>query len=158
MGQTASSSVAPDMPEQRAFRETYGELMEAIQDPVYLAANLYSAGLIQLAVRAEMTTPGVSRFEKNEKLLTAVESQIRATPSKFARFLNVLSRDLSMEPLVEKLQNAYSEAQDLENKSPRQNVFQRRIDRKFGIPLIVITSINSSIRRLKQVVSFPPKL
>ena len=133
MGQTASSSAAPDMPEQQAFREAYAELMEAIQDPVYLAANLYSADLIQLAIREEMTTHGVSRFEKNEKLLTAVESQIKATPPKFAMFLSVLSRDSSMEPLVEKLQNAYSEAQNLENKSPRQNVFQRRIDRKSGI-------------------------
>lgn len=106
MGQTASSSAAPDMPEQQAFRKVYGELVEAIQDPVYLAANLYSAGLIPLAVRAEMTTPGVSRFEKNEKLLTAVESQIKVNPHNYIRFLSVLSRDSSLEPLVEKLQNA----------------------------------------------------
>ena len=79
------------MPEQQAFREIYAELMEAILDPVYLAAN--SADLIQLGVRAEMTTPGVSRFEKNEKLLTAVESQIKTNPRNFIRFLHVLSRD-----------------------------------------------------------------
>ena len=126
-GQTASSA-SPDMAEQQAFREVYAELMEAIQDPVYLAANLYSAGIIPVSVRTEMTTPGVSRFEKNDKLLTAVESQIKATPQKFARFLSVLSRDPSMEPLVEKLQNTYSEAQNLE-----KNQKQRRIDRKFGI-------------------------
>ena len=128
----ASSSAAPDMPEQQAFRKVYGELVEAIQDPVHLAGNLYSAGLIQMAVRTEMTTLGVSRIDKNEKLLTAVESQIKATPQEFARFLSVLSRDSSMEPLVEKLQNAYSEVQNLEKKSPRQNVFQRRINCKFG--------------------------
>ena len=116
------------MAEQQAFREVYAELMEAIQDPVYLAANLYSAWIIPVSVRTEMTTPGVSRFEKNEKLLTAVESQIKATPQIFARFLSVLSGDPSMEPLVEKLQNAYSEAQNLE-KNPKQ----RRIDCKFGI-------------------------
>ena len=75
------------MAEQQAFREVYAELMEAIQDPVYLAANLYSAEIIPVSVRTEMTTPGVSRFEKNEKLLTAVESQIKTTPKKFARFL-----------------------------------------------------------------------
>lgn len=107
MGQTESSSAAPDMPEQQAFREVYGELVEAIQDPVYLAANLYSAGLIPLAVRAEMTTPGVSRFEKNEKLFTAVESQIKVNPHNYLRFLSVLSRDSSLKPLVEKLQNAF---------------------------------------------------
>lgn len=106
MGQTESSSAAPDMPEQQAFRKVYGELVEAIQDPVYLAANLYSAGLIPLAVRAEMTTPGVSRFEKNEKLLTAVESQIKVNPHNYIRFLSVLSRDSSLKPLIEKLQNA----------------------------------------------------
>ena len=117
--------MAPDMAEQQAFREAYAELMEAIQNPVYLAANLYSAGIIPLSVRMEMTTPGVSRFEKNEKLLTAVESQIKATPQKFAKFLSVLSGDSSMEPLVEKLQNAYSKAQNLEKKIPKQNVFQR---------------------------------
>ena len=132
MGQTESSSVAPDMPEQQAFRKVYGELVEVIQDPVHLAGNLYSAGLIQMAVRTEMTTLGVSRIDKNEKLLTAVESQIKTTPQEFARFLSVLSRDSSMEPLVEKLQNAYSEVQNLEKKSLRQNVFQKRINRKFG--------------------------
>ena len=123
MGQTASSSVAP---EQQAFRQVYVELLEAIQEPVYLAANLYSAGMLPLAVRAEMTTPGVSRFEKNEKLLTAVESQIKTTPQKFARFLSVLSRDSSMESLVEKLQNAYEReagggrAQNEEKTKPRR--------------------------------------
>ena len=117
------------MAEQQAFRDAYAELMEAIQDPVYLAANLYSAGIIPRGVRMEMTTLGVSGFEKNEKLLTAVESQIKATPQKFATFLSVLSRDSSMEPLVEKLQNACSEARNVEKKSPRQNVFQRS---KFG--------------------------
>ena len=109
MGQTASSSASPDMPEQEAFREAYAELMEAIQDPVYLAANLYSAGIIPLPVRAEMTTPGVSRFEKNEKLLTAVESRIKANPQNFILFLSVLSRDSSLKTLVEKLHNAYGE-------------------------------------------------
>lgn len=118
------------MAEQQAFRDAYAELMEAIQDPVYLAANLYSAGIIPRGVRMEMTTPGVFKLEKNEKLLTAVESQIKATPQKFATFLSVLSGDSSMEPLVEKLENAYSESRSLEKKSPR------RIDRKFGISRI----------------------
>ena len=124
------------MAEQQAFRDAYAELLEAIQVPVYLAANLYSARIIPRGVRIEMTTPGVSRLEKNEKLLTAVESQIKATPKKFETFLSVLSGDSSMEPLVEKLENAYSEARSLEKESPRRYIFQRRIDRKFGISRI----------------------
>ena len=126
MGQTTSSWSSSVAPEQQAFREVYVELLEAIQDPVHLAANLYSAGMLQLAVRAEMTTLGVSRFEKNEKLLTAVESQIKTTPQKFTRFLSVLSRDSDMKPLVEKLQNAYERegggghAQDEEKTKPRR--------------------------------------
>lgn len=85
------------------FRVHYDKLLNAIQDPVRLAARLFSQRVITSAVKEYMNVPGVARLEKNGKLLNAVETQIRTNPSAFQLLMSALEEDPSMQSVVESM-------------------------------------------------------
>ena len=101
----ATNSQPQETPEYRTFREHYYRLMQAIQDPLSLAAQLYSQGIIASAVKEQMSMLGLSRLEKNNVLLNAVEMQIQTDSSVLHIFLATLNEDHSMQSLVESMQS-----------------------------------------------------
>ena len=101
----ATNSQLQETPECRSFREDYSSLYHAIQDPLSLATQLYSQGIIAPAVKEQMNMLGVSRLEKNSALLSAVEMKIQTDASVLHMFLATLNEDSSMQSLVESMQS-----------------------------------------------------
>ena len=104
----ATNSPHQETPECRTFREHYDRLYHAIQDPLSLATRLYSQGIITSAVKEQMSMLGVSRLEKNNALLSAVEMQIQTDASVLHVFLLTLNEDSSMQLLVKSMQGMIS--------------------------------------------------
>ena len=101
----ATNSQRQETPECRTFREHYSSLYHAIQDPLSLAAQLYSQGIIAPAVKEQISVLGISRLEKNNALLSAVEMQIQTDASVLHVFLATLNEDSSMQSLAESMQS-----------------------------------------------------
>ena len=101
----ATNSQPQETPEYRTFREHYDRLVHAIQDPLPLATRLFSQGIITSVVKEEMSVLGRSRLDKNNTLLSAVETQIRSDPSVFYVFLATLNEDPSMHSLAESMKS-----------------------------------------------------
>ena len=90
--------------EYRTFREHYDRLYHAIQDPLSLATRLFAKNIITSAVKEEMGATSRTRLDKNDALLSAVETQIRTDPSTLHVFLSILNEDSAMQSLVENVQ------------------------------------------------------
>ena len=101
----ATSSQRQETPECCSFRKHYDRLYHVIQDPLSLATRLYSQGIITSAVKEQMSILGVSRLEKNNALLSAVEMQIQTDASVLHVFLATLNEDPSMQSLAESMQS-----------------------------------------------------
>ena len=95
------STKSQNTPEYGIFRAHYASLVHAIQDPLPLAIHLFSKGIIPSALKENMSMLGLSRLDKNNTLLSAVEFQIQANPSTLHAFLSALNEDPSMQSLVE---------------------------------------------------------
>ena len=137
----ATNSQLHETPEYRTFREHYSRLYNAIQDPLSLAIQLFSQGIITFAVRENMTVPAFSRLEKNNALLSAVEMQIRSNSSAYHVFLSTLKEDCSMQSLVESMQSA---CHYICQKSPEYRTFREHYSRlHYAIqdPLSLVTRL-----------------
>ena len=98
--------------EYRAFRKCFADLAGAsgILDPGWLADQLYSKELIGRDLRRGSHNQAVEGREKIERLLSAVEDQIVASPTtKFREFLDVLKNEPSLQHLATRLKNTHSE-------------------------------------------------
>ena len=104
----ATNSQPQETPEYRLFRKHYDRLYHAIQDPLSLATRLYSQDVITSAVKEQMSVLGLSRLEKNNVLLNAVEMQIQTDPRVFRAFLSTLNEDTTMQSLVKSMQGMIS--------------------------------------------------
>ena len=122
----ATNSQPQETPEYCTFREHYDRLYQAIQDPLSLAARLYSQGIITSAVKENMSVPAFSRLEKNNALLSAVEMQIHTNSSAYHVFLSALKEDTTMLSLVESMQ---SKCHDICQKSPEYQTFRDHYSR-----------------------------
>ena len=92
-----------ETPEYRTFREHYDSLYHAIQDPLSLANRLFTQGIIALAVKEQMSVSPLSRLEKNNALLGAIDMQIRTNPSTLNTLLSILNEDSSVQSLVKNM-------------------------------------------------------
>ena len=100
--------------ECRAFRKCFHDLAGAATSGLlnsgWLAIQLYSRKLIGPDLRTEAQKEAVEERVKIEKLLSAVEYQILASPStRFREFLDILQNDPSLWNLATKLKNAHRE-------------------------------------------------
>ena len=92
--------------EYRAFQKCFLLLAEGITDPGRLAVQLFSKELIGPDLRRETQKQAIEERVKIERLLSAVEDQIVASPTtKFQEFLNVLQNEPSLQHLATKLAN-----------------------------------------------------
>ena len=101
----ATNSQPQETPEYRTFREHYDRLVHAIQDPLPLATRLFSQGIITYEVKDRVNILALSKLEKTDKLLSAIEGQIRYDPNMFQNFLSALNKDSSMQLQVESMQS-----------------------------------------------------
>ena len=75
----------------------FGRLVEAIQDPLVLASELYSKGIIPEAVVSKVLPgTGLTDCEKNAIVLRAVSSRLRTFPSDFEQLLDVLEKSSAL--------------------------------------------------------------
>ena len=94
--------------ENQAFRECFSVLADGITDPGRLAIELYSKGLIGPDLRTEAQKQAIGERVKIEKLLSAVEDQILASPTtKFREFLDILRNERSLQHLATRLENTH---------------------------------------------------
>ena len=104
----ATNSQPKETPEYHTFREHYERLYHAIQDPLTLATQLFSRGIITSVVKEKVTVSALTRLEKNDALLTAVLGRIRTDPRMFYELLSTLNEDTSMQSLVKSMQGMIS--------------------------------------------------
>jgi len=100
----ATSSRCQENREYHIFRVHYDRLLHAIQDPLPLAARLFSEGIIISSVKEHMSVSGVPRLDKNNALLSAVEGHIQNDPTTFHVFLSALKEDTPLQSLVESME------------------------------------------------------
>ena len=97
--------------ECQAFRKCLSVLADGIVDPGRLAIQLYSEVLIGPDLRTEAQKSAIEERVKIEKLLSAVEAQIAASPAtKFRDFLDVLKNEPSLQHLATRLENTHCES------------------------------------------------
>ena len=102
-----AAKVGEETPEARTMRKHYADLTKAIQNPLGLASELYSADVIArniLDSTLESTNPKV---EKTMHLLQAVSDQIITNPQEFHCFLAVLRKDSSLQATAELISSTY---------------------------------------------------
>lgn len=97
-----------ETPEYRIFQEHLANLVHAIQDPLYLAIQLYSRGIITFAVKDHMSIALLSTLEKNGALMKSVLELIQVDPQVFYEFLSVLREDPTIKSLVESMHSKCS--------------------------------------------------
>ena len=104
-----------DPPECQVFQKCFAVLSDGISDPGWLATQLYSRDMISSNVRQEAQLETLAAPTRTHKLLTAVEHQIKTSPtSKFREFLDILHSEPSLEHLAGKLEEAYTPFSKLE--------------------------------------------
>ena len=97
-----------ESPEYFIFRKHYARLCVAIQDPLHLAIQLYSRGIITHAVKERLVVLDLSTSEKNSALLSAVGIQIQTNSQAFHEFISALNEDITMRFLVESIRSKCS--------------------------------------------------
>ena len=89
-----------------AFRQHSGSLLRVIQDPMTLAWDLNSKGLIDSQVREQACLVSATVQQQVSCLLDALEGKIASDEAAFDTFLSVLSQDPVMEEIWQKLKDA----------------------------------------------------
>ena len=88
-----ATSQLQETPEYRTFREHYSKLLEGIQDPLPLAAQLYSKAVIDRTVLQRVNISALPTFQNTHSLLSAVEGKIRYDSNTLHEFLSALKED-----------------------------------------------------------------
>ena len=101
----ATNSQPQETPEYRTFREHYDRLYHAIQDPLSLATQLFTRGIIDSSILQRVNTLGFTTFQNTTTLLTAVLGKVQTDPRMFGEFLSALKEDPSMKLLVESMRS-----------------------------------------------------
>ena len=99
---------AEETVEAKTMRKHYADLTQAIQDPLRLAAKLYSENVIARNVLDSTIESPHTKVEKAMYLLQAVSDQIAINPKDFHCFLNVLKKDSSLQAAAELINSTYS--------------------------------------------------
>ena len=105
-GQRADKKMARENAGFMAFRQLSGSLLRAIQDPMTLAWDLNSKGLIDSQVREQACLITATVQQRVSCLLGALEGKIASDEAAFDTFLSVLSQDPVMEEMWRKLKDA----------------------------------------------------
>ena len=94
--------------EAKIIRKHYADLTKAVQDPLGLAAELYSANVIARSILDSTMVSTHTKVEKVMYLLQAVSDRITINPKDFHCFLAVLKKDSSLQEMAELMNSTYS--------------------------------------------------
>ena len=104
----ATNSQPLETPEYRTLREHYDRLVNAISEPLPLAARLFARSIIDSTLLQRVNVPALPSFQNTSTLLSAVLGKIQTDPSVFVVFLSALKEDSSMQLLVESMESKSS--------------------------------------------------
>ena len=90
-----------------AFRKCSADLIKAVHDPLLLAWELVTAGVVSRSVVDGMNVIGMSPLEQKTKLLTAVGDQIDVDPAKLQNLLQALRKQAPYKEVAAKLEGIY---------------------------------------------------
>ena len=102
-----AAKVGEETPEARTMRKHYADLTKAIQNPLGLASELYSADVIARSILDSILESSCTKVEKTMHLLQAVSDQITSNPKAFYCFLAVLKKDSSLQATAELISSTY---------------------------------------------------
>ena len=102
-----AAKVSAETPEAKTMRKHYADLTKAIQDPLGLASELYSASVIARNVLDSALESPNPKVEKTMHLLQAVSDQITINPKDFHCFLTVRRKDSSLQATAELISSTY---------------------------------------------------
>lgn len=91
-----------EKPEVRVLRVNFAKLCKGIQDPLPLAIQLYSKGIITDALLKHVQS--ANGTEKSLTLLTAVRDQVEIEPGKFSSFLSLLREEPQLSSLAHSME------------------------------------------------------
>ena len=94
-------------PAYETFRKHSADLLTVIQDPGFLAWDLYAERVISSAVVEFANNTMHERGERTSELLMAVGPQIAVEPKVFDVFLSVLAKRSPMSDICRRMKDAY---------------------------------------------------
>ena len=101
------AKVNEETPEAKTMRKHYADLTQAMQDPLGLAAKLYSENVIARNVLDSTLESSCTKVQKTMHLLQAVSDQIAINPKEFHCFLAVMRKDSSLQAAAELISSTY---------------------------------------------------
>ena len=131
-----ASLASESTPQATTLRNHFSDLIRAIQDPVLLAVDLYSAEIItQTLLERVSTATALTRTDKTSLLLGAVSDQTVVSPRTFDNFLNILSEDHgpSLPDIVEKIKESMLGSQGMYSLASSPGLSQS-LSRGCGVP------------------------
>ena len=97
-------------PAYETFRKYSADLLTVIQDPEFLAWELYAENIVSAAVRDAANNTMHERYKRTSDLLAAVDSQIAVDPGMFDVFLSVLAKRSPMSDLCRRMKDTYGKS------------------------------------------------
>ena len=89
------------------FQEYFGSLVNAIQDPVIAASELYSVKLVTWPIVEKAGTTGLTKSDKNVQLLSAVRSRLATDPSQMDKFIRILDVKLELHDVATEISKTF---------------------------------------------------
>ena len=89
----------------KAFQKLFGTLCRSIEDPLTLAVDLLSEGIVDDEAVQKMLTPNVPKFEKAVALLLVVKKAIETQPNHFETVCRILESESN--GAVQRLRGTY---------------------------------------------------
>ena len=106
-------------PAYETFRKHSADLLTVIQDPEFLAWELYAENIIPAAVRDAANNTMHERRKRTSDLLATVDSQIVVDPRAFDVFLSVLAKRSSMNDLCGRMKDTYGRSNIVSEPDPK---------------------------------------
>ena len=89
--------------EAQALKKYYAKLVRSINEPLLIASELYSEGIISEEVREHMTSGSGIPTEKKMKLLAAVTDHVTVNPEKFITVVRIFEEESTLKEITGKL-------------------------------------------------------
>ena len=90
MAASNADSFIPSTKEYQVLQKYFGNLVRAISDPVIVAADMYSAGLISESTKTKANEETSSQERRSYHLLDELMSIVALDSTKFMKVLSVL--------------------------------------------------------------------
>ena len=93
--------------EYQVLQKYYGKLIRAISDPVILAADLFSAGLISDLIRMKATNESDWLITRNDHLLNGMIGAIVCDPNNLTKFISILEVNTPLDSIARDMKTDY---------------------------------------------------